>query len=153
MKNFFIAKLNITRTMKNYLLIVLLLVSTCSFSQDFKFRGKTSSIIKQDFNRGDDTPLIEEEIKKKEAVSFDGVTLLIGKESYKYIWHQRQKEGDLMQLNCIERVETSDYPYIDAKFELNFLPDDIIEIVQYRETTPTTFSKINYTVKVIKTTN
>jgi hypothetical protein len=139
--------------MKNYLFIAILLFSTCSFSQDFKFKGKTTSIIKQDFNRGDDTPVNEEEIKKKEAVSFDGVTLLIGKESYKYMWHQSAKEGDIMQLNCIERVETANYPYIDAKFELDFQPDDVIKITQYRETSPTTFSKTNYTIKIIKTTN
>ena len=152
-KNSFIVKLNIIRTMKNYLLISLLLISTFSFSQDFKFRGKTSSIIKQDFNRGDDSPSNEEAIKKKKEISFDGSTLLIGNESYKYIWHQKQKDGALMQLNCIERVETSEYPYIDAKFVLDFQPDDVVKITQYRDTSPTTFSKIHYTVKIIKTTN
>jgi hypothetical protein len=139
--------------MKNYLLISFLLLSTCAFSQDFKFNGKTSSIVKQDFNRGEDAPLNEGQIKGKKSVSFDGATLLIGKESYKYIWHQNAKNSDIVQLNCIERVETSDYPYIDAKFELKFLPDDVVEIIQYRETSSTTFSKINYTVKIIKTTN
>jgi len=139
--------------MKNYLLITFLLISTCTFSQDFKFNGKTSSIVKLDFNRGEDTPQNEEQVKGKKTISFDGTTLLIGKESYKYIWHQKAKESNITQLNCIERVETSAYPYIDAKFELDFLPDDIVKIVQYRETSPTTYSKINYTVKIIKTTN
>ena len=130
-----------------------MLISTLAFSQDFKFRGKTSSIVKQDFDRGNDTPVNEEQIKKKEEISFDGSVLLIGKASYKYIWHQRAKEGDITQLNCIERVETSDYTYIDAKFELDFQPEDIVKIVQYRETSPTTYSKINYTVNIIKTSN
>ena len=139
--------------MKNYLLIAILLISTCAFSQDFKFNGKATSTVKQDFNRGDDTPINEEEIKKKAAVSFDGTTLIIGKQSYKYIWHQKAKESNIMQLNCIERVETANYPYIDAKFELDFLPEDVLKITQYRDISPTTFSKINYTIKIIKTTN
>jgi len=139
--------------MKNYLIILFLLISTVTFSQDFKFRGKTSSIVKQDFDRGNDTPVNEEQIKKKEEISFDGSVLLIGKASYKYIWHQRSKEGDIMQLNCIERVETSDYSYIDAKFELDFQPEDIVKIVHYQETSSTTFSKINYTVNIIKTSD
>jgi hypothetical protein len=137
--------------MKNYLILALLLISTCSFSQDFKFKGKTSAILKQDFERGNDTPVNEEQMKKKEAVSFDGTTLLIGKESYKYMWHQKAKESSITQLNCIERVENAAYSYIDAKFELDFLPDDVVKIIQYRETSPTTFSKINYTVNIIKT--
>ena len=139
--------------MKYYLILLTLIISTASFSQDFKFHGKASSTIKQDFNRGDDTPVNEEKFDKKVAVSFDGTTLLIGKESYKYMWHQNAKESFITQLNCIERVENSSYPYIDAKFELEFLPEDIVKITQYKETSPTTFSKILYTVNIIKTTN
>ena len=137
--------------MKNYLIILILFVGTTSFAQDFKFKGKASSTVKQDFNRGDDTPLKEEQTDKKVAVSFDGANLLIGNESYKYIWHQMAKDSDITQLNCIERVEASSYSYIDAKFELEFLPDDVVKIIQYRETSPTTFSKIIYTVGIIKT--
>lgn len=139
--------------MKNHVLLLLLLVSISSFGQDFKFKGKTSSIIIQDFMRGNNTPLKEETKEKKEAISFDGTTLLIGKASYKYIWHQNAKENDVTQLNCIERVETSAFPYIDAKFELDFLPEDIVNIIQYRETSPTTFSKITYSVNIIKSSN
>lgn len=139
--------------MKNYLTLLLLFASISVFSQDFKFRGKTSETIKKDFTRGTENPINEKEIGKKVAVSFDGTTLLIGKESYKYMWHQNAKNADLVQLNCIERVEDFDYPYIDAKFELEFLPEDQVKIIQYKETSPTTFSKIHYTVNIIKTTN
>ena len=139
--------------MKNYLILfVLIIFSTLSQAQDFKFKGKTSSIINQDFTRGKDNPDKEEEKTKKVNISFDGTTLLIGKESYKYMWHQNSKVNDTVQLNCIERVEDLDYPYIDAKFELEFLPDDQVKIIQFRETSATTFSKIFYTVNIIKTT-
>jgi hypothetical protein len=139
--------------MKNYLILfVLVLLSTLSFAQDFKFKGKTSSIINQDFIRGEDTPDKVDEKNKKVNISFDGSTLLIGKESYKYMWHQNSKVNESVQLNCIERVEDLDYPYIDAKFELEFLPDDQVKIIQFRETSATTFSKIFYTVNIIKTT-
>jgi len=139
--------------MKNYLILFILITfNSLSFAQDFKFHGKTSSIIDRDFTRGNDTPDKEEEKNKKVNVSFDGVTLLIGKESYKYMWHQNSKINDSIQLNCIERVEDLDYPYIDAKFELEFLPEDQVKIIQYRETSATTFSKIFYTVNIIKTT-
>ena len=125
---------------------------TQSYAQDFKFRGKTSSIVNQDFTRGVDKPDNEEEKNKKVNISFDGTTLLIGKESYKYMWHQNSKVDDRIQLNCIERVEDLDYPYIDAKFELEFLPEDQIRIVQYRQSSETTYTKILYTVNIIKTT-
>ena len=139
--------------MKNYLILFILITfSSLSFAQDFKFKGKTALIINQDFTRGMDNPDKEEEKNKKVNISFDGVTLLIGKESYKYMWHQNSKINDTIQLNCIERVEDLDYPYIDAKFELEFLPEDQVKIIQYRETTATTFSKIFYTVNIIKTT-
>jgi hypothetical protein len=115
------------------------MISTASFAQDF--------------TRGNETPTNEEEHSKKVAVSFDGSTLIIGKDSYKYMWHQNSKNTDIVQLNCIERVEDFDYPYIDAKFELEFLPEDVLKIIQYRETSPTTFSKTHYTVKIIKTSN
>jgi hypothetical protein len=139
--------------MKNYLILVILIsFSTLSHAQDFKFKGKTSSIINQDFTRGKDIPDKEEEKNKKVNISFDGTTLLIGKESYKYMWHQNSKVNELVQLNCIERVEDLDYPYIDAKFELEFLPEDLVRIVQYRESSETTYSKISYTVNIIKTT-
>ena len=141
--------------MKNYLaLLIILIIGTSVKAQDFKFRGKAVSTITKDFTRGNDTPTNEEESKKKVDVSFDGGTLLIGKETYKYMWHQNSRASDVIQVNCIERVEESaEFPYIDAKFELVFLPDDVINITQYRETSPTTFSKIQYTVNVIKTTN
>ncbi len=139
--------------MKNYLiLLILIMFSTLAHAQDFKFRGKTSSIINQDFTRGKDDPDKVEEKNKKVNVSFDGTTLLIGKESYKYMWHQNSKVNDLIQLNCIERVEDLDYPYIDAKFELEFLPDDQVRIVQHRKSSETMYSKIFYTVNIIKTT-
>ncbi len=139
--------------MKKYLiLLTLIILTTLSHAQDFKFKGKTSSIINQDFTRGGDNPDKEEENTKKVNISFDGTTLLIGKESYKYMWHQNSKINDLIQLNCIERVEDLDYPYIDAKFELEFLPEDQVRIVQYRESSETTYSKILYTVNIIKTT-
>jgi hypothetical protein len=139
--------------MKNYLiLLILIFFSTLSLAQDFKFKGKTSSIINQDFTRGKDDPDKVEEKNKKVNVSFDGTTLLIGKESYKYMWHQNSKVNDSVQLNCIERVEDFDYPYIDAKFELEFLPDDQVRIVQFRESSETTYSRIFYTVNIIKTT-
>jgi hypothetical protein len=139
--------------MKNYLiLLILIFFSTLSLAQDFKFKGKTSSIINQDFTRGKDDPDKVEEKNKKVNVSFDGTTLLIGKESYKYMWHQNSKVNDSVQLNCIERVEDLDYPYIDAKFELEFLPDDQVRIVQFQESSETTYSRIFYTVNIIKTT-
>ena len=139
--------------MKNYLILLILIIfSTLSHAQDFKFRGKTSSIINQDFTRGNDNPDNEEEKNKKVNISFDGSTLLIGKESYKYMWHQNSKVNDSVQLNCIERVEDLNYPYIDAKFELEFLPEDQVRIVQFRESSETTYSKIFYTVNIIKTT-
>ena len=139
--------------MKNYLILFILITfSSLSFAQDFKFKGKTSSIINQVFTRGMDKPDKEEDENKKVNISFDGITLLIGKESYKYMWHQNSKINDSIQLNCIQRVEDLDYPYIDAKFELEFLPEDQVRIIQYRETSATTFSKIFYTVDIIKTT-
>jgi len=139
--------------MKNYLILLfLILFSILSHAQDFKFKGKTSSIINQDFTRGKDNPDKVEEKNKKVNVSFDGTTLLIGKESYKYMWHQNSKINDLIQLNCIERVEDLDYPYIDAKFELEFLPEDQVRIVHFRESSETTYSRIFYTVNIIKTT-
>ncbi len=137
---------------KHLILFILLTFCSLSFAQDFKFKGKTALIINQDFTRGMDNPDKEEEKNKKVNISFDGVTLLIGKESYKYMWHQNSKINDFIQLNCIERVEDLDYPYIDAKFELEFLPEDQVKIIQYRETSATTFSKIFYTVNIIKTT-
>jgi len=137
---------------KHLILFILITFSSLSLAQDFKFKGKTSSIVNQDFTRGKDNPDKEEENSKKVNVSFDGVTLLLGKESYKYMWHQNSKINDSIQLNCIERVEDLDYPYIDAKFELEFLPEDQVRIIQYRETSATTFSKIFYTVNIIKTT-
>ena len=137
---------------KHLILFIFITFSSLSFAQDFKFKGKTSSIINQDFTRGMDNPDTEEEKNKKVNVSFDGSTLLIGKESYKYMWHQNSKVNDSIQLNCIERVEDLDYPYIDAKFELEFLPEDQVKIIQYRETSSTTFSKIFYVVNIIKTT-
>jgi len=140
--------------MKNYfILFIVVLFTNVAFGQDFKFRGKTSTIVSKDFTRGNETPDKEEEKDKKINISFDGTTLLIGKESYKYMWHQNAKTTNTVQLNCIERVEDFDYPYIDAKFELEFLPEDVINIVQYRETSETTFSKILYTVNIIKTSN
>ena len=137
---------------KHLILFILITFSSLSYAQDFKFNGKTSSIISKDFTRGNDTPENEEERNKKVNISFDGVTLLIGKESYKYMWHQNSKVNDSIQLNCIERVEDLDYPYIDAKFELEFLPEDQVRIIQYKETSATTFSKIFYEVNIIKTT-
>ena len=139
--------------MKKYLILLIFIIfSTLSHAQDFKFKGKTSSIINQDFTRGNDMPDKEEEKNKKVNISFDGTTLLIGKESYKYMWHQNSKVNDSVQLNCIERVEELDYPYIDAKFELEFLPEDQVKIIQFRESSETTYSKIFYTVDIIKTT-
>ena len=137
---------------KHLILFILITFSSLSFAQDFKFKGKTSSIINQDFTRGMDNPDKEEEKNKKVNISFDGVTLLIGKESYKYMWHQNSEINDSIQLNCIERVEDFDYPYIDAKFELEFLPEDQVNIIQYKEISATTFSKIFYKVNIIKTT-
>lgn len=141
--------------MKNYLvLLIILIIGSSVQAQDFKFRGKAVSTITQDYDRGNDVPTNEEASKKKVDVSFDGATLLIGKDSYKYMWHQNSRVSDVIQVNCIERVEdTAPFPYIDAKFELVFLPDDVINITQYRETSPTTYSKIQYSVNVIKTTN
>ena len=138
--------------MKNYLILLILFVSTTTLAQDFKFRGKTSSTITQDFNRGDDAPIKEAQSDKKTEVSFDGTTLIIGDKTYKYMWHQNSKESFITQLNCIERVDASDYSYINARFELEFLPDDVLKITQYRDTSPTTFSKILYTINIIKTT-
>ena len=137
---------------KHLVLFILITFSSLSYAQDFKFKGKTSSVISKDYTRGNDTPEKEEEKNKKVNISFDGVTLLIGKESYKYMWHQNSKINDSIQLNCIERVEDFDYPYIDAKFELVFLPEDQLQIIQYKDTSPTTFSKIYYAVNIIKTT-
>ena len=136
--------------MKNYLILFLLLSGFSAQCQDFKFNGTTSSIVKQYFNRGNDVPVKQEEIDKKEHVSFDGRQLTINKEIYKYVWHQKSKEDDITQLNCIIHDDSGEFPYKDAIFELDYVTDDQLKITQYLETSPTTITVIIYTVEIKK---
>ena len=136
--------------MKKYLMLFLLLVGFSAHSQDFKFNGTTSLIVKQYFNLGNDVPVNQEEIVEKEAVSFDGRQLTINKEIYKYVWHQKSKEDDTMQLNCIVQSESGEFPYNHAIFELDYVTDDQLKIKQYLETSPTTLTLITYTVEIKK---
>ena len=122
-------------------------------AQDFKFHGKTEKIENRYFTLGKDDPDKTDDSDKKTAISFDGKQLLIGKDTYKYMWHQLSREDDTIQLNCIERKEEGEFPYIDAKFEIDFLSDLDIRLTQFRSTSPTTYTETTYSIKVIKTTN
>ena len=69
------------------------------------------------------------------------------------MWHQLSREDDTIQLNCIERKEEGKFPYIDAKFEIDFPSDLEINLTQFISTSATTYTKAVYSIKVIKTTN
>ena len=135
-------------------LIVLLLTLSFSsvFAQDFKFRGKSEHTEHHYFTLGNEKPDNSEELKKKIAISFDGQQLLIGKKTYKYLWHQLSRNDDTIQLNCIERKDEGEFPYIDAKFEIDFISDLEINLQQFISTSATTYTKVIYSIKVIKTT-
>lgn len=138
--------------MKKYLILFFLLAAFSAHSQDFKFNGTTSLIVKQYFDRGNEVPLNQEEIEEEEHVSFDGRQLIINKKTYKYVWHQKSKEDDTMQLNCIVHNDSGEFPYKDAIFELDYITDDQLQIIQYLETSPTKVTIITYTVEIIKST-
>ena len=137
-----------------YLVLFLLSITCLSVNaQDFKFRGKTEKIENRYFTLGKDDPDKTDESDKKVSISFDGTQLLIGKETYKYMWHQLSREDDTIQLNCIERREEGEFPYIDAKFEIDFLSDLEIKLTQFKPTSATTYTETTYSIGVIKTTN
>jgi len=139
--------------MKNIIFLLLLLIPMTVFSQDFKFRGKSKKAETKVYNIGEDEPFEEHNEDKKVEVQFDGAQLTIGKETFRYIWHQNSRDMETVQLNCLERVEEGNYSYINARFELNFLDSDHLRITRYKSTSPTTEARITYSVDIIKTTN
>jgi len=137
--------------MKNYLILLLLLFPFSLFSQDFKFHGKAGKTETRIYRLGESQPMEQKEDDKKVEIQFDGQQLTIGKETFKYIWHQNARDMQTIQLNCIERVEDGDYPYIYARFELVFLDADHINVTRIKQDTPTTEARITYSVDVKRT--
>jgi len=139
--------------MKNTLFLFLILVPFSLFSQDFKFHGKSATTETKIYRIGEDEPVAQKEEKNKVDVQFDGQQLTIGKETFKYIWHQNSRDMEIIQLNCIERVEEGPFPYIDARFEIAFLDADHVRITRFKNESPTTEAHITYSVDVKRTTN
>ena len=139
--------------MKNLILLLLFIIPLTVFSQDFKFRGKSKKTETKVYHIGEDQPFEQQENDKKVEVQFDGTQLTIGKETFKYIWHQNSRDMETVQLNCIERVEDGDYSYINARFEIVFLDSDHLQITRFKSESPTNEARITYAVDIIKTTN
>ncbi len=139
--------------MKNIIFALFLLIPMTVCSQDFKFKGKSKKTETKVYNIGEDQPSNQKEDDKKMDVQFDGVQLIIGKETFRYMWHQNSRDLETVQLNCIERVEEGNYSYINARFELIFLDSDHLQITRYKSTSPSTEARITYSVDIIKTTN
>ncbi len=139
--------------MKHTLGILFILFSSCLYGQDFEFHGKSKNAIITHYNLGDNEPYARQEESKRLNIAFNGRELSIGKELYKYIWHQNSKDMEIVQLNCIERDEAGAFPYKDAKFEIFFRDIDHIEITQYVSLTPTTEKQIKYFIDVQRTSN
>ena len=137
--------------MKNILILFLLLIPFSLFSQDFKFHGKSGKTEMRIYRLGEDQPVEQKEDDKKVEVQFDGQQLTIGKETFKYIWHQNSRDMETIQLNCIERVEDGNYPYINARFELVFVDVDHITVTRIKHDSPTTETRITYSVNVKRT--
>lgn len=139
--------------MKNALIFLFTLLPLFLFGQDFRFNGKSSKTETKTFLIGETQPLESLVDDKKIEIKFDGQQLTIGKETFKYIWHQNSRDMEKIQLNCIERVEEGFYPYIDAKFEVVFLDEDHVRITRFKNETPTSLKHITYSVDIKRTTN
>jgi hypothetical protein len=137
--------------MKNVLILFFLLIPFSLFSQDFKFHGKSGKTETKIYRLGEDQPMEQKEDDKKVEVQFDGQQLTIGKDTFKYIWHQNSRDMGTIQLNCIERVEDGSYPYITARFELVFIDADHVKVTRIKQDTPTTEAWITYSVDVKRT--
>jgi hypothetical protein len=133
------------------MIFFLVLISFPVFSQDFKFHGKSGKTETKIYQLGESQPAEEKVDDKKVDVQFDGQQLSIGKETFKYIWHQNSRDMGKIQLNCIERVEDGNYPYITARFELVFIDADHVRITRIKQETPTTEAWITYSVDVKRT--
>ena len=137
--------------MKNALILFLMLIPFSLFSQDFRFHGKSGKTETKIYRLGEDEPMEQKEDDKKVEVQFDGQQLTIGKDTFKYIWHQNSRDMGKIQLNCIERVEDGNYPYITARFELVFIDADHVKVTRIKQDTPTTEAWITYSVDVKRT--
>ncbi len=120
--------------------------------QDFKFKGQCRSTLIEHFKLGEKKAFESKEENKKVNIQFDGRVLTTGKSDHKYIWHQNSRDMEVIQLNCIERVEDGRYPYIDAKFEIKFVDSKHIELIKFVSTSPTTEKRITYFIEIKKTT-
>jgi len=137
--------------MKIISILFLVLLPYALFSQDFKFHGKSAKTETKVYRLGEDQPFEQKESDKKVEVMFDGQQLTIGKETFKYIWHQNSRDMETIQLNCIERVEEGNYPYISARFELIFLDADHVIVTRIKNDSPTTETWVTYSVDVKRT--
>jgi len=137
--------------MKITTILFLILLPLAVYSQDFKFHGRSETAEIKVFRLGEDQPYEQKEDDKKVNVMFDGQQLTIGKETFKYIWHQNSRDMETIQLNCIERVDDGNFPYINARFELNFLDADHVIVTRILHENPTTETRIKYSVDVKRT--
>jgi hypothetical protein len=137
--------------MKIIFSLCLFLMPIVLFGQDFKFHGRSATTETKIYRLGEDQPMEEKEENKKVDIQFDGQQLTIGKETFKYIWHQNSRDMGTVQLNCIERVEEGNYPYINARFELVFLDADHVRVTRIKQESPTTEARITYSVDVKRT--
>jgi hypothetical protein len=149
----YLGRLNIKIPMKHVLIVLLILMPVYLLAQDFRFNGKSSKTETKIFMVGEDQPIESSEDEKKVEIKFDGQQLSIGKDTFKYIWHQNSRDMETIQLNCIERVEEGSYPYIDAKFEIVFLDSDHLRITRFKQETPTSLKNITYSVDIKRTSN
>lgn len=137
--------------MKLTSILFFILLPFAAFSQDFKFHGRSGTTEIKVYRLGEEQPFEQKEDDKKVNVMFDGQQLTIGKETFKYIWHQNSRDMGTIQLNCIERVEEGDFPYINARFELNFLDADHVIVTRIKHDSPTTVTRLKYSVDVKRT--
>lgn len=137
--------------MKIISILFFILLPYTLFSQDFKFHGKSGMTETKIYRLGEDQPFEQKEDDKKVEVKFDGQLLTIGKETFKYIWHQNSRDMETIQLNCIERVEEGNFSYINARFELIFVDADHVIVTRIKQDTPTTETRITYSVDVKRT--
>jgi hypothetical protein len=153
LNSYYLARLNNQNPMKNLVFILITLVPVSLFGQDFRFNGKSSKTETKSFNVGENQPFESLEDKKKIEINFNGQQLNIGKETFKYIWHQNSRDMGSIQLNCIEPVEEGSFPYIDAKFEIVFQDADHLQITRFKNETPTLLKHIIYSVDIKRTSN
>ena len=139
--------------MKHVLIVLLAFMPVYLFAQDFRFHGKSSKTETKVYIVGEDQPSESSEDDKKVEVKFDGQQLSIGRDTFKYIWHQNSRDMETIQLNCIERVEEGSFPYIDAKFEVVFLDADHLRITRFKQETPTSLKYITYSVDIKRTSD